>query len=146
METKTGMKSPRDAGYREKTAHKSNLSIEAWILRETGYLEEAATKFAEAGRLEEELQCFCLEHGFIQKSFVHAFSSVYCWVYAGDTHHALVLCENIFKQKGLTEPLKQKAEQLLDSLHKTRKQYWDTFHEEMLERQEPQGQLDKVAA
>jgi hypothetical protein len=136
MKLENGMKSPSDATYLEKTAHKSNLIIEARIFRETGRLEEAARNLAEAGRLEEELQRFCLENGFEKKSFVHAFSAVHCWLRAGDSYHALTLCEDIFKQEGLTERLKKHTEQLLEELYRKRKQYWDIFHKEMMEKYE----------
>jgi hypothetical protein len=146
MNLENGIPVPRDTEYGDKEVKKSNLILEAGILKAKGCLEEAAIKFAEAGGLEEELQCFCQQNGFEKKSFVHAFSAVYCWIHAGDTHHALVLCKNIFKQKGLTEPLKQKAEQLLNDLHKMRKQYWDDFHEKMQHLEEAQGLTEKVAA
>jgi hypothetical protein len=148
MKIENGISIPLNPQFEAKEVHKSNLLIEARILQETGRLEEAAAKFAEAGRLEEELQGFCQENGFEKKSFVHAFSAVHCWIHAGDSYHALVLCEAIFQQKGLTEPLRNKAEQLLGELHRKRKQYWDIFHQEMLEKQalEEVGDRAEIAA
>jgi hypothetical protein len=136
MEAKKEMKSPNDAGYLEKVTNISNLLLEAWRFVETDCLGESARKFAEAGRLEEELQLFCQENGFKRKSFVHAFNAIHCWLYAGDSYHALTLCKDIFNQKGLTKSLKKESGQLLDKIYEKRKQHWDILHKTMMDEYE----------
>ncbi|MGH9845353.1 MAG: hypothetical protein ACREEM_42105 [Blastocatellia bacterium] len=65
-----------DAACEADEARKSNLILEAQLLREQARADEAAAKFAEAARIEESLDQRCAAQGLVEKSLLHRFSAV----------------------------------------------------------------------
>lgn len=108
----------------EKDAGKSRLLLEARILWEQGQEAVALDAFAQAARLEEELMQESRDASVWQKFYVHAFSAAHCWVKAGNFYRARQLCQTILQQPDLTQPLKEKAEALLEGLQDGQRAYW----------------------
>ncbi|MGH9833020.1 MAG: hypothetical protein ACRD9Y_08385 [Blastocatellia bacterium] len=72
-----------DAAFEADEARKSNLILEAQLLREQSRAGEAARKFAEAAQIEESLSQRCAVQGLTEKSFLHRFSALSLWAQAG---------------------------------------------------------------
>ena len=97
-----------DAAFAVEEARKSQLLLEAQLLRAQQRSEAAANKFAEAAGLEERLREACLTHGLREKAFVHGFSAASCWAQAGDFHHAIGLCHALLAHPDLPARLRQR--------------------------------------
>lgn len=67
-----------DAAFEADEAHKSNLILQARLLRDQNQDETAARNFAEVAEIEERLSDHCAERGLLEKSFVHRFSAASC--------------------------------------------------------------------
>ncbi|MGH9844467.1 MAG: hypothetical protein ACREEM_37575, partial [Blastocatellia bacterium] len=52
-----------EAAFEAEEARKSNLILEAQLLREQARADEAVAKFAEAARIEESLGQHCADQG-----------------------------------------------------------------------------------
>jgi hypothetical protein len=97
-----------DAAFEAEEARKSNLLLEAQVLRER-QADEAATKFAEAAGIEELLSETCVANGLTENSFVHRFSAASCWAQAGTFYQAIALCEELLARRELPERLRQRV-------------------------------------
>ena len=97
-----------DSAFEAEEVRKSNLLLEAQVLRER-QADEAATKFAQAAEIEEVLSETCLVNGLIEKSFVHRFSAASCWAQAGNFYQAIALCEELLARPELPERLCQRV-------------------------------------
>ncbi len=95
-----------DEAFQAEETRKSNLILQATLLRELGQSEEATRKFAEAAVIEEKLRDRCTELGLTEKSFIHAFSAADCWAKAGDFYHAITLCDDLLTCPGMTDRLR----------------------------------------
>ena len=68
-----------DQAFAGSEARKSEVLLEAQMLRARGQSEEAATKLAEAAAIEEQLSEQCANAGLRDKAWVHRFSAASCW-------------------------------------------------------------------
>ncbi|HUG93747.1 MAG TPA: hypothetical protein VML55_23155, partial [Planctomycetaceae bacterium] len=73
-----------DETFECEERRKSNLLLEARLLRDQGDDDAAALRFAEAAAIEERLSDLCAERGLTEKSWVHRFSAASCWAAAGN--------------------------------------------------------------
>jgi hypothetical protein len=96
---------------------KSNLILEANLLKAQGQYEVAAVKFAEAAEIEEKLAKQLATLDRQNKAFVHQFSAISCWVQAGNLYRALRLGETLLQAENLPEPQRQRVKEYLDVLH-----------------------------
>src|SRR5579871_2642594 len=71
--------------------HKSNLLLQAALLRDQGDLDQASSVFAAAAEIEERLA----QAADARNDHAHAlrawYSAASAWAHAGDFHHALIL-------------------------------------------------------
>ena len=104
-------------------ARKSRLILEARLSRETRQPELAATKFAEAAAIEEQLGETCSQHHLREKSFVHYFSAASCWAQAGNFYEAIAICDQLLTEQNLPAPLCARVEAYADTL-RTRRAQW----------------------
>ena len=109
-----------DAAFQAEETRKSDLILQASLLREQGRNEEASQNFAEAAAIEEHLEKRCREQGLAEKSFVHAFSAAGCWAKAGDFYHAITLCDALLQRPGLTDRLRLRVQEYADTLRARR--------------------------
>jgi hypothetical protein len=78
-----------DAAFEAVETTKSNLLLEAQLLRAQHQPDEAAARFAEAAAIEQRLAAVCESKGLLEKAWVHLFSAVSCWAQAGNFHEAI---------------------------------------------------------
>lgn len=74
---------------------KSNILVQAALLRDQGKLEEASALFATAAEIEEQLA----REAEARQDRAHAlrawYSAASAWAHAGDFHHALTLLRTL---------------------------------------------------
>jgi len=112
-----------DAAFEAEETRKSGLILQASLLHEQGDDEAAAPKFAEAATIEERLRDQCRAQGLLPKSFVHAFSAAGCWARAGDSYHALTLCDEMLARTDLPDRLRARVGEYAATL-RTRRSEW----------------------
>jgi hypothetical protein len=114
-----------DATFETDEARKSQLMLEAQMLRTQGRSDAAADKLAEAAVLEERLRAICLAKGLKDKAFVHGFSAASCRAQAGDFHHALVLCHELLAHDALPKRLRKRIHAYAKTLRGRRAQWYE---------------------
>ena len=112
-----------DAAFEAEETRKSELILQASLLREQGDEETSSMKFAEAAAIEERLRDQCRAQGLVPKSFVHAFSAAGCWARAGDFHHSLMLCDELLARVDVPDRLRRRVGKYASTL-RTRRSEW----------------------
>ncbi len=95
--------------YPEEEKRKSGLLLQAALFRAEGQEELAASRFAEAAVLEEELARRADAEGNAPRAIRSHFSAASAWANAGDFHHALTLLQILEQRADAPEPLKARA-------------------------------------
>jgi hypothetical protein len=111
-----------DAAFEAEEVRKTNLILEAQLLRERQQPDEAADKFAQAAAMEEHLSAVCEAKGLLEKSWVHRFSAVSCWALAGNFHEAITLGDELLARSDLPERLRRNVSELIQILRFRRAQ------------------------
>lgn len=112
-----------DAAFEADEARKSNLILEAQLLREQARADEAARKFAEAAQIEESLSQRSAAQGLTEKSFLHRFSALSLWAQAGAFYQAITLGDELLASPALPERLRQRIQTYTNTL-RTRRAHW----------------------
>ncbi|NUQ65079.1 MAG: hypothetical protein HUU20_21655 [Pirellulales bacterium] len=110
--------------FAAEEARKSRLILEARLLRQRQEAEAAAAKFAEAAALEERLGELCEHQGLPEKSFVHFFSAASCWAQAGNFYEAILLCDRLVAEPGVSVLLRTRIAHYADTLRARRAQWY----------------------
>lgn len=113
-----------DSAFIEEEMRKSNLILEANLLKEQRRHQAAADQFAEAAQIEERLSEMLAEKGLVDKYFVHRFSAASCWAQAGNIYQAIVMCEELLARSDLPEGLRQRMQEYLQVLRVRREQWF----------------------
>jgi hypothetical protein len=113
-----------DATFDQQEVRKSNLILEARLLRDQRQDEAAADRFAEAASIEECLADNCEKARLVEKSFVHRFSAVGCWAQAGDFYHAIRLCDDLLDRADLPERLRNRVQDYSQALRQRRSEWY----------------------
>ena len=100
-----------DVALAEEEAHKSNLILEANLLKAQGRYQDAADRFAEAAQIEERLSEMLLQKGLLDKYFIHRFSALSCWAQAGNIYHAIAMGEELLARADLPDRLRQRIQE-----------------------------------
>ena len=116
-----------DAAFEADEVQKSNLILEAHLLREQQQEDKAATKFAQAAVIEEHLGKSCEKKGLVEKSFVHRFSAASCWAQAGNLYHAIALCDDLLARADLPDRLRQHVHNYAHTLRVRRAQMFHSI-------------------
>ena len=111
--------------YPEEENRKSNLLLQAALLRAEGREELAASRFAEAATLEEKLAQRADADGNVQRALRSQFSAASAWANAGDFHHALILLQVLEQRADAPEPLKVRVRAFAETLRVQRRQWHD---------------------
>jgi hypothetical protein len=122
-----------DAAFETDEANKSNLILEAQILREQARADEAAHRFAEAARIEERLSQRCVALGLIEKSFLHRFSALSLWAQAGAFYQAIALGDELLASPDLPERLHRRIQTYTDTLRFRRAHWYEELAMELAE-------------
>lgn len=112
-----------DSTFAADEALKSNLLLEAQLLRARGETDEAAVKFARAAELEERLSEACLTMGLRAEAWVHRFSAAGCWAQAGNFHEAILLGDDLLAQPDLAPKLRERVQEYTSALRRRREQW-----------------------
>src|SRR5690348_14560700 len=113
-----------DPAFEAEEAHKSDLILEARLLREQQQDEAAAEKFAHAAELEEQLSDICEAKGLVEKSLIHRFSAASCWAHAGNFYRAITLCDDLLGRPDLPDRLRRRIHDYADTLRARRAQWY----------------------
>lgn len=113
-----------DPSFEIEETNKSNLLLQASLLREQGQ-EEAASLFAKAAAIEEHLADSAARKNLMEKSFVHRFSAASSWAQAGNFYQAIVICDMLLATPGIPERLKRRVQDYADTL-RSRRADWQT--------------------
>jgi hypothetical protein len=118
--------------YPEEEARKSDLLLQAALLRAEGQEELAASRFAEAATLEEQLAQRADAAGDALRAVRSHFSAASAWANAGDFHHALTLLQILEQRADAPEPLKARARAFAETLRVQRRHWHNTLQEASL--------------
>jgi hypothetical protein len=111
---------------------KSNLILEANLLKTREEYEAAAEKFAAAAKIEEKLVQQLVPLNRREKAFVHLFSAVSCWAQAGDLHRALRLGAELVSFEGISQALQQSAQEYIEVLRSRYVQWMRSWQPQMV--------------
>jgi hypothetical protein len=112
------------AEFEAEESRKSELLLQAALLREQGQEESAAEQFAEVAKIEERLGELCEQQGLWEKSFVHRFSAASSWAQAGNFYQAILLCQRLINRETLPERLRQRVEEYTQALRRRRSEWY----------------------
>ena len=111
---------------------KSNLLLQAALLRDQGDLEGASALFAEAAKIEERLA----QEADACKDGAHAlrawYSAASAWAHAGDFHHALTLLKTLEARPDLPEALRTRIHAFSEKVQQQREQWREMLYEKAL--------------
>src|SRR2546421_7645516 len=96
-----------DASFLADEAQKSDLLLNAQLLRAQGDAEAAAAKLAQAAALEERLSERCAARGLRDKARVHRFSAASCSAQAGNFYQAIPWCDVLLPEADLPDRLRR---------------------------------------
>jgi hypothetical protein len=104
-----------DAAFEAEEVRKSNLILEARLLRDQ-HQDEAAAKFAQAAEIEERLAEICTSQSLTDKAIVHRFSAASCWAQAGNFYQAITLCDGLLGRGDLPDRLRSQVGDFANTL------------------------------
>lgn len=113
-----------DASFLADEAQKSDLLLNAQLLRAQGDAEAAAAKLAEAAALEERLSEWCAARGLRDKARVHRFSAASCWAQAGNFYQAIAWCNALLAEADLPDRLRRRVQDYAQQLRARRAQWY----------------------
>jgi len=119
------------AAFEADEARKSNLILEAQLLREQARADEAVAKLAEAARIEEHLGQHCAAQGLAEKSLLHRFSAISLWAQAGNFYQAIALGDELLASPDLTERLRQRIQTYTNTIRIRRARWYEELAQEM---------------
>jgi len=112
--------------------HKSNLILEANLLKSQELYWPAAEKFAAAAEIEEKLVQQLVHLNRREKAFFHLFSAVSCWAQAGDLHRALRLGADLVSFEGISQARLQSAQEYIEVLRSRYVQWMSSWQPQMV--------------
>ena len=104
------------ASIAAEEVRKSNLILEAQLLREQAHTDEAAAKFAEAARIEEGLALHYGAQEQLEKANLHRYSALSLWAQAGNFYQAIALGDELLASANLIERLRQRVQSYVQTL------------------------------
>jgi hypothetical protein len=112
-----------DTAFEAEEATKSQLLVEAQLLRAQHQPDEAASRFAQAAEIEQRLAAACEAQGLLEKAWVHHFSAVSCWAQAGNFHEAITRGAGLLAHPNLPARLRLRVEEYIQALRLRRAQW-----------------------
>lgn len=117
--------------YRRREREKSNLILEANLLKQQSLYLQAAHKFATAAVIEEALAHELVQTNHLDKAFFHRFSALSCWTQAGDLHRALLLGEMMLQTSTLSITQREQVTNYLQTLNQRMTQWMSQWTPEL---------------
>jgi hypothetical protein len=115
--------------FAQEEAHKSDLLLQAALLREQGELEQAAERFAAAAAIEESLAARAEAAQQQEKAFRLRFSAASGWAYAGDFHHALALLRSLEERPDTPIVLQERVRAFATTIRRQREHWHNALRE-----------------
>ncbi|GDX41385.1 hypothetical protein LBMAG21_16770 [Armatimonadota bacterium] len=112
-----------DFDYHAEETRKSNLLLQAALLREQGRYERAATLFAEAAAIEERLAESAEAKGDVSRALRHRFSAASGWAQAGDFYHALALLHSLEERADAPPALRERIQAFSQVVNEQRERW-----------------------
>jgi hypothetical protein len=112
-----------DGDFALQEAKKSELLLQAQLLRAQDRDAAAAASLAEAARIEETLSERSLAAGLRERAWLHRFSAASCWAQAGNFYQAIAWCDDLLSQPDLPASLRLRVERYAQQL-RTRRAQW----------------------
>ena len=112
-----------DAAFTKEEMRKSNLILQANLLKAQGQYQDATDRFAEAAQIEEQLSQVLLQKELMTKYFVHRFSALSCWAQAGNVYQAIVMSKELLARPDLPDHLRQRIQEHVQ-LFQARRVLW----------------------
>jgi hypothetical protein len=109
--------------FAEEEVRKSNLLLEAQLLRAEHRTEEAAIRFAQAADIEQRLSELCRTQGLQTDAWMHRFSAAGCWAQAGNFHEAITLGDELLAEADLPSAFRQRVQEYTATLRRRREQW-----------------------
>jgi hypothetical protein len=113
-------------------ARKSDLLLQAALLREQGQEELASARFADAAEIEEQLANRAEEAGDTERSLRYRFSAASGWAQAGDFHHALSLLRTLSERADTSPSLRERIQSFTETVRAQRGQWHAALREASL--------------
>jgi hypothetical protein len=108
---------------------KSNLLLQAALLRDQGDLEQASALFATAAEIEEQLAT----EADVRKDHAHAlrawYSAASAWAHAGDFHHALTLLRSLEGRPDMPAALRARIHAFSEQVRLQQEHWRETLRE-----------------
>lgn len=111
---------------------KSNFILEANLLQLQGEYPEAASRFADAASIEEQLASQLFSMNKLQKAIIHQVSALSCWVQAGNLHNALILGKELLQSGNLSNEQHTRIDSYLDTLRQRMSQWMRQWQPESM--------------
>ncbi|MCE7986861.1 MAG: hypothetical protein DYG89_37280 [Caldilinea sp. CFX5] len=125
--TNSGMKTlPLPEQLQTIEREKARLLLEAHTLKAQASFTEAAERFAQAARYEEQLADWAANQALTDLYYLHAFSALSCWAQAGDPHRALQMSNSLLRAPSLTARQRSQLKQYQATLE----QRWVSWMEQ----------------
>ena len=109
--------------------HKSNLLIQAALLRDMGDMEQSSTNFAAAAEIEERLAQRAEAQNDAAKAMRLWYSAASAWAYAGDFHHALTLLHTLEARPDTPTVLRARVQAFSQTVRQQRKHWQEMLRE-----------------
>lgn len=118
--------------FAEEEVKKSNLLLQAALLRDQGELEQASERFAAAAEIEERLAADAEAHHDWEKALRLRYSAASGWAYAGDFHHALALLRTLEAHADTPLALRCRIHAFAERVQAQREQWHQSLRETAL--------------
>ena len=113
-----------DPTFEAEEIRKSDLLLNAQLLRAQGQTEAAAAALAQAAAIEESLSDRCARQGLTEKALIHRFSAASCWAQAGNFYQAIAWCDDLLARPDLPDSLRQRVQEYVHTLRARRAQWY----------------------
>ena len=110
-------------------SRKSNLLIQAALLRDQGDLDQSCEAFAKAAAIEEALARDADAHQDVLTAIRLWYSAASAWAHAGDFHHAVTLLRELQGRQDVPASMKARIAAFSLKVLQQRERWRDTLHE-----------------
>ena len=113
-------------------ARKSDLLLQAALLRDQGELEQASERFAAAAEIEERLAANAEARNEMEKALRSRYSAASAWAHAGDFHHALALLRDLEARPDTPTALRARIRAFAERVQEQRERWHQSLREAAL--------------
>jgi hypothetical protein len=118
--------------FAQEEARKSDLLLQAALLRDQGELEQASERFAAAAEIEERLAEDAEARNDLEKALRLRYSAASGWAHAGDFHHALALLRALEARADTPAALRTRIHAFAERVQKQRARWHRSLRETAL--------------